>query len=262
VFFSPANILLQEKGSPLLTDPGLAHMLLMREQDEAIDVSESDKHLKDIARDYVSHPAYLAPEVVKGMPTDRRADIYSLGIILFELLSGQLPFSGRTYRETAQKHIREPLPSLHVIAPHIPISLELVINRALHRDPAHRFATAGELINTLTHAFNKQLHNPIYFSIGQTAEPTQTLPIHTFSGDRNLLAASGSPHNEKDETDITASPISTAFNIASEKNKADETTHVGPNTQPLAELAIPNDMDKMAQQIQQMRQRIRGAYNK
>ncbi len=152
-FLTPANILLQDNMPPQITGLGLAQILSMHGLDEQS--KEPCQHLKSITGDYMGVPEYLAPEVIKGEPADGRSDVYSLGIILFELLTGKPPFTEGTYLDIAQKHTREPLPSLHQIAPDLPFALELIINRALHRNPENRFASAGEFITAFSHMLER-----------------------------------------------------------------------------------------------------------
>ena len=94
---------------------------------------------------FLGTPEYVAPERVQGGPVDVRADVYSLGIILFELLSGTLPFSGTDPLEVAMKRLQQPVASLHELCPDVPAALDLVVQRTLERDPAKRFQSAGEV---------------------------------------------------------------------------------------------------------------------
>ncbi len=94
---------------------------------------------------FLGTPEYVAPERVQGEPVDARADVYSLGIILFELLSGTLPFSGTDPLEVAMKRLQQPVASLHELCPDVPAALDLVVQRALERDPAKRFQSTGEV---------------------------------------------------------------------------------------------------------------------
>lgn len=141
----------------------------------------SYEHLKSITGSFLSAPEYLAPEVVRGAEGDKRSDVYSLGVLLFELLSGRPPFMGETFVETVRKHVHEPLPSLHEIAPETPVALELVINHALQRDPERRFQSPQALITALAHVLQERLYTSSYNQIAQTiqqiralAEPQQT----------------------------------------------------------------------------------------
>ncbi len=102
-------------------------------------------HLFSANGTFLGNPAYISPERVMGMPIDARSDTYALGIMLFEMLSGKLPFQASTPLETALMRVQRPVPSLHDIAPDIPQAFDLLINKALERDPARRYQHAGEI---------------------------------------------------------------------------------------------------------------------
>lgn len=102
-------------------------------------------HLFSANGTFLCNPAYISPERVMGMPIDARSDIYALGIMLFEMLSGKLPFQASTPLETALMRVQQPVPSLHDLAPDIPQAFDLLINKALERDPARRYQHAAEI---------------------------------------------------------------------------------------------------------------------
>ena len=102
-------------------------------------------HLFSESGTFLGSPEYMAPERVLGMPTDARSDIYALGIMLFELLSGTLPFRGSAPLESALKRVQQPVPSLHTVSPDVSQALDLVVGKALERDPARRYQRAGEI---------------------------------------------------------------------------------------------------------------------
>jgi serine/threonine-protein kinase len=121
---------------------------------------------------------YMAPEVAEGKPATPASDIYSLGIILFELLTGKLPFDGDTPIAIAMKHGRDPVPPLRGINPGIPKALEAVIMKALQKAPEDRFRSAKAMLNELN-SVNDGLHfaKPIAWSqpSGKSAAPTEAL---------------------------------------------------------------------------------------
>ncbi len=172
-FFHPANVIFQSDQPAMLSGLELPQLLSMAGlENEA--KAETDgvtgatyEHLKSVTGTFLGVPEYLAPEVVKGAQVDSRADVYALGILLFELLSGTPPFTGKSYLEIAQKHVREPLPSLHETTPNLPIALEMVINRALHRNPDRRFQTLTEFIAAYTHAIEGHINTPKQVSLMQ-----------------------------------------------------------------------------------------------
>lgn len=93
--------------------------------------------------------AYMSPEQCEGARLDPRTDIYSLGVVAYEMLSGSNPFSGSSQPEIVKKKIIDPLPPLRARAPTVPASLEAAVHRALERDRACRFATAAEFAQAL-----------------------------------------------------------------------------------------------------------------
>jgi tetratricopeptide (TPR) repeat protein len=96
---------------------------------------------------------YMAPEQCEeGEPVDGRADIYALGCVLFEMLTGQPPFTGRTRVAVMAKQVREPAPSAATLRADLPIEVEEVVRRCLAKTPADRFHTSSELRASLHHA--------------------------------------------------------------------------------------------------------------
>jgi len=98
-------------------------------------------------------PEYMAPELVmqRGARADERTDLYALGVTLYKLLTGRLPFQGATYMETLRRHVGEPLTPPSVAAPalHIPPEADALLAKLLAKDPARRFASADELAAAL-----------------------------------------------------------------------------------------------------------------
>ena len=85
---------------------------------------------------------YLAPEVIDGRTVDGRSDIYSLGVVLYEMLAGYVPFAGRDTFQMLRAHLEEPVPALPSA---IPGSVREIVARTLEKDPALRFQTATQL---------------------------------------------------------------------------------------------------------------------
>lgn len=101
----------------------------------------------------VGTPAYMSPEQGQGESGDERADIYALGVILYECLTGQVPYEGDTSVAVLLKHISAPIPSLSPIRPTLPVAYDRVIARAMAKDPEERFQSAHEMwkaLETLT----------------------------------------------------------------------------------------------------------------
>ena len=127
----PSNVLITASGRPVLTDFGIARMV------DATVVTESGGTL--------GTPAYMSPEQGRGEPGDARSDIYALGILLYQLCTGRVPFDADTPYAIILKHITAPLPPPRSICPELPESVERVILKALAKDPDDRFQSAGEM---------------------------------------------------------------------------------------------------------------------
>jgi hypothetical protein len=100
-------------------------------------------------------PAYISPEQAQANPVDQRSDIYSLGIILYEMVTGSVPFVAETPLAVLFKHISDPLPPPSQVRPDVPASIEQVILKALAKDPNDRFATAGEFVSAWKRALEE-----------------------------------------------------------------------------------------------------------
>src|SRR2546426_9032327 len=88
---------------------------------------------------------YLSPEQARGSPVDQRSDVYSVGIVLYEMLTGTVPFTGDTPLEIAMKHLSATPEPPSAKRPDVPRELDMVVLRALAKDPEHRYATAAEM---------------------------------------------------------------------------------------------------------------------
>jgi serine/threonine protein kinase len=132
----PSNILLQDGQWVQLMDFGLAKMI------------ESDSHITDSGVG-VGTPDYMSPEQAQGQPVDARSDIYSLGVIVYQMLTGQLPFKADTPLAVLLKHLNEPPPSPREYNPHLSAATEHVILKALAKSPDQRYARAVDLANAI-----------------------------------------------------------------------------------------------------------------
>jgi hypothetical protein len=135
----PSNVLMDRGRWVLLSDFGLAKMVEGSAQLTGSGVG-------------VGTPAYMAPEQGRGLKVDRRADIYSLGIILYEMATGRVPFEAETPMAVVVKHITEPLPLPRSIRPDLPETVERIILKALAKSPGDRYELAGNLAAALRQA--------------------------------------------------------------------------------------------------------------
>ncbi|MDQ0337552.1 serine/threonine-protein kinase [Caldalkalibacillus uzonensis] len=102
---------------------------------------------------------YFSPEQARGGVADLKSDIYSLGIVLYEMVTGELPFSGDSPISVALKHLQEPFTEPRQLNPHIPQSVENIILRSLAKDPSQRYDSAAELIHDLNTCLNPERLN-------------------------------------------------------------------------------------------------------
>ena len=162
----PTNVLLDERGNCLLTDFGLAKII------------ESSIHMTASGM-IMGTPAYMSPEQGLGDKLDARTDIYSLGVILYELATGRAPYSAETPMAVVFKHIYDPLPPPRNVASSLPEALERVILKALAKNPEDRFITANEMVKALQASLPETAASQIIYGpqpgavIEQPAESTQ-----------------------------------------------------------------------------------------
>ncbi len=129
----PSNVLIDERGNCLLTDFGLARMA-----DSATKITSSGA--------VMGTPAYMAPEQGAGSNIDHRSDIYSLGIILYEMVTGRVPYTAETPVAVVFKHIQDPLPSARKLNPNLPEAVEQVLLKALAKNPDDRYQNAEDFV--------------------------------------------------------------------------------------------------------------------
>src|SRR5271154_6722701 len=128
----PGNVLITEEGTIKVTDFGIAR---------AVNTEESLTQTGAV----MGTATYFSPEQAEGMGVDSRSDIYSLGVVLFEMVTGRPPFMGDTPVAVASKHVRENPPTPRDINPSIPPTFEAIILKAMAKNPDHRYATAEDL---------------------------------------------------------------------------------------------------------------------
>lgn len=157
----PSNILLAPGGEVFLTDFGIARMM-------------SGTQFTATGA-LIGTPAYMSPEQCKGLDTSPVSDIYSLGIILYEMLTGGVPFEAETPLSVLQKHITDPVPILREHRTDLPVAFEEVIARALAKEPEDRYQSAVAFADALNEAIKAEGGIPISISEAAFAEEDETV---------------------------------------------------------------------------------------
>src|SRR4051794_4132462 len=136
----PQNVLLNGDGRAKVTDFGIAR---------TVDVDGMTQ-----TGTVLGTSNYIAPEQASGQPVDAHTDVYSLGAVLYELLTGEVPFPGDNFVAVAMKHINEPPPDLMEQRPDVPLRVAGIVDRALQKDPDDRFASMHDFAAELDAALH------------------------------------------------------------------------------------------------------------
>lgn len=142
----PHNILISEDGRVKVTDFGIAQAVT------ASTVTYNGAILGSVH--------YFSPEQARGGQTAEKSDLYSLGVVLFEMLTGQIPYSGDSPVTVALKHLQEPFPKPRDINPDIPVAMERIVRKAVEKDPDNRYHSAREIADELMN-FMHGRENPV-----------------------------------------------------------------------------------------------------
>jgi len=158
----PQNILMDAEGNVKISDFGIAMAL------SATSYTQTNSVLGTVH--------YLSPEQARGGTANKKSDIYSLGIVMFELLTGKLPFSGESAVSIALKHLQTETPSLREIVPSMPQSLENVVLKATAKNPQHRYQSANEMEEDLSTVLLPERLNEPKFSAPIDEDATRAMP--------------------------------------------------------------------------------------
>lgn len=158
----PANVMRDSAGRTVLTDFGIVKLMTGPQY--------------TATGSLVGTPSYMAPEQGLGQPGDARTDIYSLGVMLYQLVTGRLPYESDTPMAVVFKHINDPLPLPSTINPELPPGIEKVILKALAKDPNERYQSAREMVDHLN-------------NLDRAAE--LTIPTSTLTGLKALSSTAG-----------------------------------------------------------------------
>jgi serine/threonine-protein kinase len=165
----PANILMSAEGRALLTDFGIVR------------VAQNNESATPLTRigSFVGSPEYAAPEMVTGQSADQRVDIYALGVMLYQMLTGRLPFVSSNAMALLMQRVQQEAPAPRSINPAIPPAVEAVIMKAMAKAPAARYQSATELVQALKAAVGGQELPTLY---GEKGTQSQISDLATIAG--------------------------------------------------------------------------------
>ncbi len=164
----PANIILTQDGTAKITDFGIARL-------ESSNLT--------VEGQFIGTPNFMSPEQITGKPVDGRSDIFSLGVVLFTLLTGERPFAGETMHEVTMKVVQEPCPIPSTFDTNIPPAINPIILKCLEKEPDKRFQTGAEVAQVLA-ALARSLVEREPGDAGQTGvyRPDLETRIHAKTG--------------------------------------------------------------------------------
>lgn len=158
----PANILIDSDNHPLLADFGVVRMLAGGSTLTGTSV--------------VGTPTYMSPEQGQGLDVDGRSDVYSLGVMIYEMLTGSPPYQADTPMQTILKHMTEPLPDILAVNPNLPAALGPIMQKVLAKEPARRYITAVDFAEDFSHAIHNSDDS---LSAARSAMPLDRSPMPT-----------------------------------------------------------------------------------
>ena len=161
----PQNILVSRDGELKISDFGIA-------------ISADSKDTLSSQNAVMGSAHYIAPESAAGKDADKRVDLYSLGIVFFELLCGSVPFTGTSSPEIALKHLQDPLPPIQPYNPTVTQAIENIVIKATAKSPDERFQSAEEFLYALDHCYDPKMRNvaPLVLKTKSLELPKALLP--------------------------------------------------------------------------------------
>ncbi|PWH12410.1 MAG: hypothetical protein DDG60_13205 [Anaerolineae bacterium] len=178
----PGNILFDRAGEPYISDFGIAKIT----QSQGATVTGGA---------IIGTPAYMSPEQAQGDQVDGRSDIYAMGVILYEMLSGVQPYQATTPMALVVKHITEPIPHILDSNPTLPADIEPIIEKAMAKNREERFSTAAELADAISEVARG--------ATGQEAIKTASLRATQVASAKTRVAASPTKVSQKPSTQPT-----------------------------------------------------------
>lgn len=189
----PGNILIDSDGNALLADFGIVKML-----------SNTATGITGTA--VLGTPAYMSPEQAHGVEIDARADIYALGIMVYEMLTGAQPFKADTPMQLILRHVNDAVPDLRAVKSDLPSQINDVVQKALAKDPNDRYGSVIEFAEALTNAIHNRDESREVARKAMPLERTNTANDPTSVLDPPTIAAATMPRPLVDQTGNTTQP--------------------------------------------------------
>lgn len=176
----PQNIIISKEGKVKVADFGIA---------KAVSSNTITSHAMGSVH-------YTSPEQARGGYSDAKSDIYSIGITLYEMVTGHVPFDGETTVAVAIKHIQEEMPSPKVYVPDVPVSVENIIYKCCQKNPDRRYQNVGQLIRDLKHSLANPDENFVVINEPASSEGTKTLSDNDKAQIRRQSVVSGTVYDD------------------------------------------------------------------
>lgn len=190
----PQNILVKSDGTVKIADFGIALA------EDALQLTQSDSVLGSVH--------YLAPECSRGEQASVQSDIYALGVVFYELLTGKVPFRGESAVEIAMKHMREPLPSVLEFNPSLPNSIDNIIRKASHKNKAYRYESMHEFLDDLKTCLDPdRIDEPLWIEDFEDDGEGETLVFTQVSEDEEASSSEEEKANQKRKNWLFAGAI-------------------------------------------------------
>ncbi len=164
----PSNVMVRDDGVVKVLDFGIS-------KGEAETVADGKAFPPDLTAEgrVLGTLPYMSPQQVLGLPVDARSDVFSLGVILFEMLTGVRPFHGDGHATLAAAILQQPAPALERLAA-VPADVDQVVHRCLEKEPGRRYASARELRNDLLEIQRRRLSSGVVFAVAPELPPLST----------------------------------------------------------------------------------------
>jgi len=237
----PANIFMVGRTSPRVLDFGIARI----RQAESMGRDDEQSRFQEV---FGGSPYYMAPEQVRQEPTDRRADVYSLGVVLYELLTTRRPFTGNSLDEIAYAVLKGDVPPAHTLNPEVPKALSEIVAKAMERDLALRTRSARALSKALREWLSQQGDVPQSGSVhlaarssgaGQPGRKAERSWMWSLAAAGWLTALGGLAWFLWQEQQSGVKPAVVATTVAPAPPKASASASIVPKVSPMAAVPEP-----------------------